>query len=468
MGLVRGRLSSLGGSMANSVPYSEEFEKALIVGILSDPSLLPKVSLILEPKDFYREVHREIYKNIVELDLDNIDSLAVEERLTDEDTRNYFKGLVNDSDSILPGLSNILFYAETIKSKSKLRSGIELGREIAAICYEDNVDSSEALVKLEAMFSSFLKTRVTDATYESTKDAFNEFVESLGVRVHDTSGTKTGFKQVDLILHKLEGMVILAGRPGLGKTAFACNVARNVGKDKPVIFFSLEQPREQIFERILAAESSVPLEDIRTGVFIGNQQHVEQIAEAKENLSELFNNVHVDDTSAVSSAYISSVARQKYFEQGELGLIIVDYLHIMKLEKQSLVEALGDAVKDLRALGRELGCPVLLLSQLSRQPENSGTEDGKKVRRRPELSDLRSSGEIEQSADVVMFLHRESYYDVSGYSPPEDEVEVIIKKNRNGRTGITALTWLPTIMRYEDLRGNWGDVASREDDLPWR
>lgn len=452
--------------MANSVPYSEEFERALIVGVLSDPSLLPKISLIVEPRDFYREVHRDIYKTIIELDLDNIDSLAVEERLTEDDTRNYFRGLVSDSDSILPGLSNILFYAETIKSKSKLRSGIELGREIAAICYQDNVDSSEALVKLEAMFSTFLKSRVTDATYESTKDAFNEFVESLGVRINDTTGTKTGFKQLDLILHKLEGLTILAGRPGLGKTAFAVNVARNVGKEKSVVFFSLEQPREQIFERILAAESAVPLEDIRTGVFIGNQKHVEQIAEAKESLGELFSNVHVDDTSAVSSAYISSVARQKYFEQGELGLIIVDYLHIMRLGERNLVEALGDAVKDLRALGRELDCPVLLLSQLSRQPETQqGMGEEKRVRRRPELSDLRSSGEIEQSADVVLFLHRESYYDVSGYSPAEDEVEVIVKKNRNGRIGITSLAWYPQIMRYQDL-DRW-EIPQQESELGW-
>lgn len=449
----------------NTVPYSDEFEKALLVGILSDPSLLPKVSLSLEPKDFYREKHREIYEAVLSLDIENIDSLAVENAITEGDTKEYFQGLVRESDSLLPGLSNILFYAETIKSKSKLRDGIELGREIAAICYAEGVDSSEALIKLESMFSTFLRSRVTDTNYESTTQAFNEFIDSLGVRIHDTSGTRTGFKQIDLILHKLEGMVILAGRPGLGKTAFATNVVKNVGREKPVVFFSLEQPREQIFERILAAESGVPLEDIRTGVFIGNEPHVEAITEAKVRLRDLFHNVHIDDTSAVSSAYISSVARQKYFEQGQLGLIVVDYLHIMKLDQGPLVETLGNAVKDLRALGRELDCPVLLLSQLSRQPE-SQSDGEKKVRRRPELSDLRSSGEIEQSADVVMFLHRESYYDQSGYAPPEDEVEVIIKKNRNGRTGITSLNWYPTIMKYDD-RDMFETSSFAEDDLPW-
>lgn len=451
--------------MVNTAPYSEEFEKALLVGILSDPSLLPKVTLQLEPEDFYRPNHKEIYKTIIELDINNIDSLSVEEAITDPDVKEYFKGLVRDSDSMLPGLSNILYYAETIKAKSKLRDGIELGREIIAACYEEGADVSEALVKLEGMFSRFLRTRVTDVTYESTKQAFDEFVASLGVRVHDTSGTRTGYSSIDLMLHKLEGMIILAGRPGLGKTAFAANIARNVGKEgKSVVFFSLEQPREQIFERILAAESEVPLEDIRTGAFIANQHHVEQIERVKEELGELFNIVHVDDTSSVSADYIASVARQKYFEQGEIGLIIVDYLHIMKLDPGSLVESLGTAVKDLRALARELDCPVLLLSQLSRQPESQSNGEGK-VHRRPELSDLRSSGEIEQSADVVMFLHRESYYG-GGYIANVDPVEVIIKKNRNGRTGTTTLNWFPAIMKYDEAY--YGETADApEDALPW-
>ena len=433
----------------NQVPYSDEFEKALIVGILSDPSILPSVSLKLEARDFYREKNREIYETILELDHDNVDSLAVQDAITDGDTKTYFTELVRESDTMLPGLSNILYYAETIKSKSRLRDLIDLGREVTAIGYAEGEDSDEASVKVESLLSRFLRTRVTDVAYKSTTEAFNTFIDNLGVRIHDTSGTKTGFRNIDLILHKLEGMVILAGRPGLGKTAFAANIIKNVGKEKPVVFFSLEQPEEQIFERILAAESQVPLEDIRTGVYIGNQVHVQAVEEAADRLRPLFDNVHIDDTSAVSADYISSVSRQKYFEKGDIGLIVVDYLHIMALDQGALVETLGTAVKELRALGRELGCPVLLLSQLSRQPE-SQSDGEKKVRRRPELSDLRSSGEIEQSADVVMFLHRESYYEPSGYVADSDEVEVIIKKNRNGRTGNVTLTWYPTIMKYAD------------------
>lgn len=450
----------------NQVPYSDEFEKALIVGILSDPSILPSVSLKLEARDFYREKNREIYETILELDHDNVDSLAVQDAISDNDTKVYFQELVRESDTMLPGLSNILYYAETIKSKSRLRDLIDLGREVTAIGYSEGEDSNEASVKVESLLSRFLRTRVTDIAYKSTTEAFNTFIDSLGVRVHDTSGTKTGFRQIDLILHKLEGMVILAGRPGLGKTAFAANIIKNVGREKPVVFFSLEQPEEQIFERILAAESQVPLEDIRTGVYIGNQVHVQAVEEAAESLRPLFDNVHIDDTSAVTADYIASVSRQKYFEKGDIGLIVVDYLHIMALDQGALVETLGTAVKELRALGRELGCPVLLLSQLSRQPE-SQSDGEKKVRRRPELSDLRSSGEIEQSADVVMFLHRESYYDQSGYIPDSDEVEVIIKKNRNGRTGNVTLTWYPTIMKYSDREFFESTPVEAEGGFTW-
>ena len=447
------------------VPFAEDMEKGLIVGLLTDPELVPRVSTFLNPVDFYRPSHQEIYKTILEIDVAHLDSLAVEERLTDDTFKEYFKGLVRDSDTLLPGLGNILFYAETIKDKAKLRNGIDMGREITAICAQDGVDSSAAMERLEKLFSDFIQKRVKDNSKESTKEAFEAFIESLGVRVHDTTGIKSGFKAIDLILHKLEGLIVLAARPSLGKTSLGIGIARNVAEKNNVVFFSLEQPKEQIFERMLSCESNVPLEDIREGVYIANKKHVESIGTAKETLSGVFERVHVDDSSAVSASYMASVARQKAFEWGKVDLIVVDYLHIMKLNDRNLVEALGDAVKDLRALGRELGCPVLLLAQLSRQDDKQviGADGEKKVRRRPELTDLRSSGEIEQSADIVMFLHRESYFDPMGYTPNEDEVEVLIKKNRNGRIGVTTLNWYPAYTKYMDK-----DTYRREDDGLWR
>ena len=435
------------------IPYAEDLEKALIVGVLSDPSLLPKISPIVSSADFYKERHKEIFSIIEDFEIDNLDSLGVQEKLSDP-TKEYFRGLIADSDSYLPSISNILFYAETIKDKSKLRAGIDLGREMAAICYQENVKADDALETIEAMFSNFLQKRVKEKLYESTKEAFKSFFDKLGDRVHDTSGIRTGFRAIDLLIHRMEGLIILAARPSVGKTALAINIARNVAKDHPVVFFSLEQSQDQVFERMLAAEAEVNLEDIRTGAFIADQGAVERLQEARERLVGTFDHFHVDERDAIPASHIASVARQKKFEWGEIGLIVVDYLHIMKLNDGAKVDVLGDAVKELRALGKELGCPVLVLSQLSRQPENQqgqGPDGEKKVRRRPELSDLRSSGEIEQSADIVMFLHRESYYDTNGYQPDEDSIEVIVKKHRNGRTGITELAWYPRFIKYKDI-----------------
>ena len=187
-----------------------------------------------------------------------------------------------------------------------------------------------------------------------------------------------------------------------------------------------------------------------TGAFIGDPKDKDKVEKAQEALLEVFERIHVDDRPGINAAYIASVARQKKYEWGEIGLIIVDYLHIMRMnDKLNTVEALGEASKDLRNLGKELGCPVLLLAQLSRQNENR--EINKKPNKRPQLSDLRASGEIEQTADIVMFLYRDSYYDLAGMGPEDDSMEVIVQKHRNGRTGIATIRWLPRFVLFKDF-----------------
>jgi replicative DNA helicase len=432
-----------------TIPYNENFEKALLVGILADPTIFPEVSSIVGRDDFFKGAHREIFDVIQSLELEQIDSLTVGDKLT-EDYKAYFEQLVKDSDQLLPSLTNVLFYAEQIKGDSRLRAGIELGREIIATCLEPNVVPTVALQKLEDMFSTYVQTRVhSDPSEVSTKDAFEEFVSGLGTRVKE-EGVRTGFYGLDLILHRLEGLLILAARPNLGKTAMAINIARNVAERKPVLFFSLEQTREQIFERMLSSESMVGLEDIRTGAFMAEEKLVNRVREARDTLIPVFERMHVDDEGGVSANYITSVSRKKKLEYGELGLIVVDYLHMMEISSdKNTTDAIGAAVKHLRNLGKELDTPILLLSQLNRSGENTTGE--KKKARRPELSDLRGSGDIEQSADVVMFLYRDSYYDEMGYVPDDDIVEVLIRKHRNGRTGSTNLKWAPRIVQFSDL-----------------
>jgi replicative DNA helicase len=433
----------------NVVPFNNEFEQAIIVGVLMDPTLLPQISAIIEPDDFYKESHKEIYKAICQIPTDRLDSLAVQEKIgSNETTLEYFQTLVQDSERLVPNLANVIFYAETIKAKGKLRAGIELGREIAGLCYTPNADPEETIQELEDIFARFLQRRVLDNKIESTVESFKRFASELGQKDETTEGVRSGFYDLDLMLHRLEGLIILAARPGMGKTAFAINIARNVAIEKPVLFFSVEQSQEQIFERMLSSEAEVPLEDIRTGAWLGDKEEKEKIEDAKARLTQILSQVHVDERADIPTSYITSVARQKKYEWGEVGLIIVDYLHILKLNGKQTVDALGDAVKELRALGKELGCPVLLLSQLSRN--NEQRTEGKVRNRRPELTDLRSSGEIEQSADVVIFLYRDGYYNETTASTEAQIAEVIVKKHRNGRNGIILLDWFPQFVKFKN------------------
>lgn len=433
----------------NLIPYNDDFERAVIAGVLQDPMLLPKVTEIVESEDFYKEHHKEIFRAIAGISPDNLDSLAVEDRLgSDEQTLTYFRELVQDSEKILPSLSNILFYAETIKGKARLRGGIDLGREIAAICFAPGADPEETIQTLETMFAQFLQERVLENKLESTPEAFKKFVEGLSTRVDQPEGIKSGFVEVDLMLQRLEGLIILAARPSMGKTAFAINIARNVAANYPVLIFSLEQSTEQIFERLLSSEAEVPLEEIRNGAFLADQEAVRRVEDAQQRLNQVTDNLHIDDRAGVPSSYIASVARQKRYEHGKIGLIVVDYLHIMRhSDKGSTTDNIGETVAELRNLGKELDCPVLLLSQLNRS--NEQRTEGKVKNRRPELVDLRGSGDIEQSADVVLFLYRDSYY-----SPLPDEssdvAEVIIKKNRNGRQGIVLIDWQAKYTKFKN------------------
>lgn len=405
-----------------------------------DPLLLPKVQAIVEPEDFYREFHKKIFKVVASIEPENLDSLAVSDGLVDEETKTYFKELVEDSDKILPSSSNAIYYAESIRDKSKLRAGINLGQEIIATCYAQT-DAEEALHNLEDMFAKFLQKRVLENQAITTTEAFKDFLESLNTREpDDPSAIKTGFTELDLLLQRLEGIVVLAAKTSMGKTSFALNIILNVlNAGHNVVFFSLEQPKDQIFERMLAIEGDINLEDIKMGI-------ADPPVTLKKKMTGLFDKLHIDDTANVANSYITSVARQKKFEWGNVGLIVVDYLHLMKLNDKQTVEALGDAVKELRALGKELDAPVLLLAQLKRE------DPTQKKGKRPDLADLRSSGEIEQSADQVIFLHRESYYDLPGLASDIDVTEIIVRKNRNGRQGIIMLEWIGKTTSFRDAR----------------
>lgn len=432
----------------NLIPFNESFERAVIAGVLADPLLLPKVNAMIVKDDFYKDKHKEIFGIIGSIEPDKLDSLTVEDRLKDrEETLTYFQELVRDSDKLIPNLANVIYYAEEIKGKAKLRAGIDLGREIAALCYTPNADPDEVIQTLEDHFARFLRGQVLDNRLHSTEEAFKTYIKELVEPTTHVIGTQTGFKDLDYMIHTLEGLVVLAARPSMGKTSFALNIARNVAETKPVLMFSVEQSQEQVFQRLLSSEAEVNLEHIRTGAFLNDGSELDRMTEAKDKLLTIFPRFHVDEKANIPTSYVTSVAREKKYEWGEIGLIVVDYLHLMRLNGKQTVDALGDACKELRALGKELNCPVLLLSQLSRT--NEQRQEGKVKNRRPELTDLRSSGEIEQSADLVIFLYREGYYTPMP-SQSFEVAEVIVKKNRNGRQGIITLDWWPTYTKFKN------------------
>lgn len=432
----------------NLVPYSETFEQAVIVAALTDPNLLPKLQSIVAPDDFYLYKHKEIFEIITSIEVDNLDSLAVEDKIKDESTLSYFKELVQSGEKSLPSITNVFYYAQEVADKAKLRAGIDLGREIQAACFQPNVATSDALRSLEDMFARFLERRVLDNQNDSTIEAYKRFIEKLGKDVDDGTGTYTGFRDLDLMLHRLEGLTILAARPSVGKTALAINIARNVAEQHNVLFFSLEQSRDQIFERMLASESNVSLEEIRTGAFLNDEDTSAKVLQTHKDLYPVLSRIDIDEAANIDTVYITSAARQKKFEKKELGLIVIDYLHIMRLNEGAKVDTLGMAVKELRDLSKELETPVLLLAQLNREVESND----RKRNRRPTLANLRGSGEIEQNADIVMFLYRDSYYDDTGIAPTEDVAEAIVAKNRQGRTGTVLLEWYPEYVKFEDLR----------------
>ena len=200
--------------MSITVPYSDDLERAVIVGVLSDPKIIARLGPKISSQDFYRHNHQEIYKVIESIDPEKLDSLTVEDHLADDAIKTYFNELVQDSERLLPSLGNLLYYAETIRDKSKLRAGIHLGQEITALCFQPNADTDEVLENLEQLFSKFIRERIVDSKNETTSEAFASFVAGLGtLRTND--GTTTGFYDLDLMLHQLEGLIIIAARPGV-------------------------------------------------------------------------------------------------------------------------------------------------------------------------------------------------------------------------------------------------------------
>lgn len=429
-------------------PHSLEAEKSVLGSILLDKEALYEVLEVLNERDFYSEMHQEIYQSIVSLYRKNesADLLTVSEELKKRNTLEMVGGrsYIAMLSAMVPSTSNAVQYAKIISEKAILRRLINASSDIMGQAFLEKMDPESVLDHAEQAIFEIAQSR-QKRDFEHLKDVLytnlNRIDEVAGLE-GGLTGLATGFIDLDKKTSGLQksDLIIIAARPSMGKTAFALNIAQHAAlkSEAKVLLFSLEMPKEQLGQRLLSMEARVDMQKLKTGNL--DRTDWDQIYEAIDKLSGA--DIYIDDTPGVSVLEIKNKSRRLKAEKG-LDLIIIDYLQLMSYEgraesRQQEVTALS---RYLKQLAREMECPVIVLSQLSRAPEQRSDH-------RPILSDLRESGSIEQDADIVMFLYRDEYYNPDTDKP--NICEVNIAKHRSGPTGDINVTWLGKYTRFVD------------------
>lgn len=434
-------------------PYSSEAEIAVLGSMLLDPSAIDDVATLLRPADFYFESNQLLYDHLVEMRNSgkNIDITLLVERLRDRGEYEQIGGatFLGDIVARTPNAAHARYYADIVRQKSVVRSVIDVSTDILRDAYDTETEDATRLLSQaeEKIFAIGRKGSGSDAN--DVKEIFLKALDRLDARMRGENpegAVDTGFTDLDNLtggLHASE-LVILAARPSMGKTAFAMNIAENVVRlsNVPVLFVSLEMAAIELIERLLCSVSRVDSRRLKNGSVTREER-----GRLKEKASELSTiPLFIDDSPSRTVAEIASTARRIQRKQGELGLIVVDYLQLIEPDNSSdpRQEQVAKIARRLKGLARELETPILCLSQLNRQAEDSRDH-------RPRMSHLRESGAIEQDADVVMFVHREEYY-LRGEAKEEvaGQAVVIIEKQRSGPTGDVDLTWIKEFTRFED------------------
>jgi len=429
-------------------PHSLEAEEAVLGGILLDNTATDRVVELLSADDFYRAAHRTIFRAMLDLSGRNepadlitlAEALKSRNELEDVGGRAYLAELVER----VPTAANVTRHARIVKDKAILRSLIHATTEIASESFENPPEVGRFLDEAEHRIYEIAegKTRasffrIRDVVVESMKA-----VEQLYERRELVTGVPTGFKDLDSRTAGLQkgDLVIIAGRPSMGKTAFALNIAEYAAleADIGVAMFSLEMSKEQLVLRMLCSEARVDQSKVRTG--FAPASDYPKLAIAAQRLSEA--PIYIDDTPALSVLELRAKARRlRRDREAKIGLIIVDYLQLMRgLSSDSREQEISSISRSLKALAKELEVPVVALSQLNRQVEQ-------RADKKPVMADLRESGAIEQDADVIIFLYRPFVYDPK--NAEERDAEVIIGKQRNGPIGTVRLTFLSEYTRFE-------------------
>lgn len=430
-------------------PQNIDAEEAILGGILLDPEAIGRVLDILRPEAFYLSAHQEVYRAALTLhnqgsptDLMSITTWLQDQGLLDKvGGQSKLAQLVDRTVSAV----NIDQYAQLVMDKYLRRRLISTGNQVSQLGHDTTRDLEEVLDEAEQKIFNVTQVRSTQGlvpTADILTKTFAEIEErSVGMSLpglasgfYDLDGKTQGFQRSDLI--------IVAGRPSMGKTAFCLGLARNIAAQHklPVAIFSLEMSKEQIVQRMLASEARIESGRLRSGRI--SQQDWEPLGHAINRLSEL--RLFIDDTPNISVTEMRSRARKLQAEQGGvLGMILIDYLQLMEgTGSENRVQELARITRALKNLARELNVPIIALSQLSRSVESRSDK-------RPMMSDLRESGSIEQDADLIMMLYREEYYNPD--TPDRGIAEIIITKHRNGPTGTVKLLFEPQFTRFLNL-----------------
>jgi len=427
-----------------------ETKEVALGAMLLDKEAIPKVlQIIPSPDSFYSEIHRLIYKGIIGLFNKGkpVDLVALREEFRKQGKLRQVGGSAYLADLVngVPTIANVGYYAQIVREKQILRDLLKVSYSISSFAYEDSMDLDVILDKAQSLIFKVTQQRIKTSFVhikETLKEVFDR-VETLCEKKEHVTGIPTGFIELDRLTSGFQpsDLIVVAGRPSIGKTSFVLNIAQYVGTRAriPVVIFSLESAKEQLVERMLCAEARVDTQKLRTGFL--SEKDWSRLTDAAGLLADA--PIYIDDTPNMSVLELRAKARQLKAEHG-IKMVVVDYLQLMEGDRQleNRQQQISEISRSLKALAKELQVPVVAISQLSRAVEQ-------RQDKRPLLSDLRESGAIEQDADVVLSLYRESYYT----RRPEDEgtAEVIINKQRHGPVGKIQLTFVKEYARFENL-----------------
>jgi len=431
-------------------PQNIEAEQSVLGSLLIDPDAIMKVSSFLRPGDFYREAHQRIYGAVLALHerrmpadiVTVVDEMARQEQLDFIGGPAYLTSLLN----MVPTSVNVEYYGHIVERTSVMRRLIAAAGEIAALAYEEREEVDEVIDQAERILFEVSQRRISKSLVpirEVIKDYYDR-IEFLVEHPDETLGVPTGFADLDRLLGGLQpsDLIIIAARPGVGKSSLATTIAGNAAlkSNSVVAIFTLEMSAEQLVQRMISSHTGIDSQRLRLGR-LEDSEWV-QFTRVSGTLSEAA--IFIDDSPSPSPMEIRTKARRLAAEY-DLDLIIVDYLQLMQAgerRSENRVQEISYISRALKALARELNVPVLALSQLSRAVE--ARQDKK-----PQLSDLRESGSIEQDADIVMFIYRDEMYDEN--SERANIADIIVAKHRNGPTDTISLRFEPSLTKFADL-----------------